>query len=802
MKISLNWVKDYINFSESTEQVADLLTNSGLEVEGVEAYQSIKGGLKGLIIGEVIECSKHPNADRLSLTKVKISKTKTVPIVCGAPNVAAGQKVIVAPVGSTIQPAKGEAFKINKAKIRGQVSEGMVCAEDEIGLGTSHDGIMVLDTTKPAGTKVTELFESYEDDVLEIGLTPNRADATSHFGVARELQALIGKKAKLPNVEKFKHDNTERPVTVEIKNTEACPRYAGLTISGLTVKPSPQWLQNRLKAIGLSPINNVVDVTNYVLHELGQPLHAFDLNEVKGNKIIVKTAKEGEKFVTLDEAERKLSKNDLMICNSKDPMCIAGVFGGLHSGVKESTTAIFLESAYFSPDYIRKTAQTHALKTDASFRFERGTDPNMVIVALKRAALLIKEVAGGKITSKIVDEYPNKIKDFNFKVSLNRINTLIGEPVSAAKIKKILKDLDIEIKSEKKDILELAVPPYRVDVQREADIVEEILRIYGYNNISISENPGTSYVAEFPKKSKEFVVNELATLLEANGYNEIINNSLTKPAFSSHLNGAQSQAIEILNKLSDDLAVMRQSLLFSGLEVISYNINRKQANVKVFEVGKTYHKKGKDYIENERVSILISGDKKEESWQSPSKPADVYDMIGIITKINERFGLSVDQEERSDHIFQQGMSCKVGNKTLMHFGVVQKKLAKQFDIKQPVFYADIDLGLLVDLYTNEMTYQEISKFPEVRRDLSLVLDRSVKYDTITKLALKTEKKLIKNINAFDVYEGDKISKDKKAYALSFILQDHEQTLTDDIIDATMNKLIKAFEQDLKAVIRK
>lgn len=804
MKISLNWLKNYIDLQETPEEIAALLTRSGLEVEGFSPFEAVKGGLEGLVIGTVLTCEQHPNADRLKITTVDIGGGSPSPIVCGASNVKAGQKVIVATVGTTLYPAGGDSFVIKKAKIRGEVSEGMICAEDEIGLGESHEGIIELDTNLPAGTPASTYFNLESDVVFEIGLTPNRADAASHIGVARDLKALLGREVNFPEIASFEIEEKGTPVQVRVENHDAAPRYSGLVITNLQVKESPDWLKLKLQAIGLSPINNVVDATNYVLHELGQPLHAFDLAEIAGNEVIVKTATENTTFVTLDEKERKLSPQDLMIANKEENMCIAGVFGGIKSGVKVSTTGIFLESAYFSPDYIRKTAQNHGLKTDASFRFERGTDPNITVFALKRAALLIKEVAGGKIASDIIDIYPEKVADFKIEVSYRNINRLIGKEIEKTEIEKILTSLDIRI-ADKSDVGFTAyVPPYRVDVTREADIIEEILRIHGYDNIALSDTLGTDYLASFPKKNKEKIQETISHLLTSLGFNEIITNSLTKKAYAENAPFLESQkSIEILNKLSEDLGVLRQSLLFSGLEVISHNINRRQKDLALFEFGKGYSKEADKYNEKGFVGLFITGKSEEENWQRPANPVSFHDLAAVINKLLQKFYLpEYKTSVIHDKCFQYGLQLTIGGKILGTWGKLSKEMTSLASIKQEVFYGEFEWNYLLKYTNKALIYQEVSKYPEVKRDLSLVIDKKITFDEIDALARQTEKKLLKKINVFDVYEGDNIGKDKKAYALSFTLQDQEKTLTDKIIDKTMENLINVYQNNLGAVIRK
>lgn len=804
MKISLNWLKQYIDLPESAEEISELLTGSGLEVEGTEEVETVPGGLKGLVIGEVLTCEKHPNADKLSVTSVDIGEEEASPIVCGAPNVAAGQKVVVATVGATIYPKSGDPFVIKKAKIRGEVSQGMICAEDEIGLGSSHEGIMILDTDLPNGTAAASYFNLESDHVFEIGLTPNRADGASHYGVARDLKVLLERNLKLPSVEGFKVDNQQRTIPVSIENTEACPRYSSLTITNITVKESPEWLQTRLKAIGINPTNNVVDVTNYVLHSLGQPMHAFDADAITGDKVIVKTLPEGSKFVTLDEKERSLAATDLMICNAQEGMCIGGVFGGTKSGVKESTKNVFLESAYFSPDYIRRTAQKHQLKTDASFRYERGTDPNITAYALKYAALLIQEVAGGEIASEISDIYPEPIDNFVVPVKYSHVTRLIGKEIEKERIRQILEGLDIEISDETDQGFKAIVPPYRVDVQREADVIEEILRIYGYNNIEISSHLSSSFLAQFPEKDADKIQNEITRLLAGAGFNEIVTNSLTKEDYSKDLEAIREQEnVHVLNYLSEDLNVLRQDLLFHGLEVIDRNVKRKLTDLSLFEFGTTYHLVNEKYVERSRLALFMTGFNQKENWQERNRPVHFHDLSSAVQRLLNKFG--VDQYETletSSDLFSYGLSLSVNKKPVVTFGKVHPGQTKKVTLNAEVFYADFDWNYLCKLYKTEFSYQPLSKFPEVKRDLSLVIDKSVKFEDIRKMAFRFERKLIKHINVFDVYEGDKIDEHQKAYAVSFILQDDEKTLTDKVIDKTMQRLMQGFERELGAMIRK
>lgn len=815
MRISLNWLKEYIVIDKTAEEIAALLTASGLEVEGFEKVEGVPGGLEGIVIGEVLSCEKHPNADKLSLTTVDIGD-KVSPIVCGAPNVAAGQKVAVATVGSTLYPSEGEPFKIKKAKIRGEVSEGMICAEDELGLGQSHAGIMVLDTDLPSGTPAAEFFQLENDVIFEIGLTPNRADAASHMGVARELKALLNRELQLPDVSGFSIENTDNRIEVEVQNLEACPRYSGLTISDVSVKESPEWLQSRLRSIGLEPLNNIVDVTNFVLHELGQPLHAFDTAAIKGNKVVVTTLPAGTSFTTLDEKERKLQAEDLMICNAEEGMCLAGVFGGQKSGVKESTRAIFLESAYFSPDWIRRTAQHHGLKTDASFRYERGTDPNITEYALKRAALLIKEVAGGYISSEITDIYPKKTEDFQIPTTYRYINRLIGKDLPKEEVQRILEGLDIQLSKQTAEGFTALVPPYRVDVQREADLVEEVLRIYGYDNIEVSEALSASYLAEFPAVDENRQRRRCSETLAASGFLEMVTNSLTKPEYAREADFLnEKESVEILNKLSEDLGVMRQSLLFTGLEVIAYNINRRQKDLKFFEFGKTYTLAGKGYAEKKFLGLWMSGSAAAEHFEEAVRAVGFTDLRLAVEKIIGLFGI---KEYTTQVIHEKGLAYgieimyngrskqrkgKEEADALVRMGKVNPKLARLTGVKQEVFWAEVDWTQLLECYgRQQLTFEPISKFPEVRRDLSLVLDKKVLFEDIRQITERQENRLIKRVGVFDVYEGDKIGPEQKAYALSFILQDEQKTLTDKAIDKVMQRLIQTFEDQLGAVIRK
>ena len=806
MKISYNWLKQFIKIDWQSEETAALLTDLGLEVEVVEKYQSVKGGLEGIVVGHVLTCIPHPDADRLKITTVDLGDGVPVQIVCGASNVAAGQKVPVATIGTILSDKDGESFTIKKGKIRGQESHGMICAEDEIGLGTSHEGIMVLDATLQPGTSAATVFKIENDEVFEIGLTPNRADAMSHLGTARDLRAGMlqsGVNVELitPSVTNFRVDKRTLKIDIEVKDSKLVPRYCGLTISGITVKPSPTWLQNRLKAIGLNPKNNIVDVTNYVLHELGQPLHAFDAAKISG-KVIVKTLPSGTKFTTLDDVERSLHEEDIIICDENGPLCIAGVFGGKESGVSEETTAIFLESAYFNPVSVRKTAKRHQLNTDASFRFERGIDPAITDYALKRAALLIQEVAGGEITSDLIDVYPKKIEDFSVFLNFNKVTKIIGQEIPKDSIKKILVSLDIKINSVTDSGLGLTIPAYRVDVQREIDVIEEILRVYGYNNIKFS-NKVNATVANSPRTEDYKIQNVVATQLNSQGFHEMMANSLTTANYIQLSDLLKEEHnVTMLNPLSSDLATMRQSLLFSGLEAISYNINRKNTDLKLFEFGKTYHNYPTGYEEKKHLTLFLTGNRNQETWTSGQKPTDFFLFKGYVNAVFERLGIQKTQNQPiTNDVFSEGIAVSLGKDTIVEMGVVKKSILKQFGIKQEVFYADFNWAVILKLISNKIKFTEIPKYPEVRRDLALLLDQSVTYESIYTIAKQTEKSLLKNIDLFDVYEGKNLPEGKKSYALSFSIQDSSKTLTDEQIDKIMSKLQKNFESELGAVLR-
>ncbi|HET7819720.1 MAG TPA: phenylalanine--tRNA ligase subunit beta, partial [Bacteroidia bacterium] len=804
MKISYNWLKQYINLDITPEKTAQVLTDCGLEVESVEKHETVKGGLEGLVIGQVKTKDKHPDADRLSLTTVDIGTGTLLNIVCGAQNVAAGQKVVVATIGTTIYPSNGEPLTMKKAKIRGAVSEGMICAEDEIGLGTSHEGIMVLDASAKIGTLAKDYFKIDNDFILEIGLTPNRADAASHIGVARDLFTTLNWRLSsntyqlnLPDVSNFKIESNNSPIEVIIEDKNACPRYSGVTISGVTIKESPEWLKKYLTAIGLKPINNIVDATNFVLHEIGQPLHAFDADKISGRKIIVKKAASGSKFVTLDGIERTLSVDDLMICSATEPMCIAGVFGGIHSGITNDTKSIFLESAYFSPVSIRKTSKHHGLKTDASFRFERGTDPNITVYALQRAALLIKEIAGGVISSDVLDVYPAPIEETQVTLQYSQCDRLIGEKINRDSIKRILELLGIKIISSSQESVLLSVPTNKVDVKAEEDVIEEILRIYGCNNIPIPSSVRSS-LSYNTKPDTEKIRNTISDLLCGLGFIEIMSNSLTNASYLEMIPSIKGKAVELLNPLSPELNILRPTLLFSGLEAIAYNQNRKNADLKIFEFGKSYIRISnnksdlKSIEETSHLTLFMCGNKHNESWSQPQIAVDFFSIKAVVENILSRLGIiSYQVSEISNELIANGLSFSIQKKEIVQFGWTKKTSLKKFDIKQEVFYADFNWDFVTEaIKSSVVRYKEISKFPEVRRDLALVIDKNVKYELLESLAYQTEKHLLKNINLFDVYEGDKIDTGKKSYALSFTLQNENATLTDKEVDAVMQKLVK------------
>ena len=807
MKISYNWLKQFIKTDLKSEDTAAILTDLGLEVESIEKFESLKGRLEGVVIGHVVTCIQHTNADKLKITTVDIGTGTPIQIVCGASNVAVGQKVPVATIGTKLYDKEGAAFEIKKGKIRGEESHGMICAEDELGLGDSHDGIMILDEKLVPGTPASKVFNIETDEIFEIGLTPNRSDAMSHWGVARDLRAGLIQQSEshseliTPSVNKFKVEKRTFKIDVTVEDAKLAPRYCGVTISEVTVKPSPEWLKNRLKAIGLTPKNNIVDVTNYVLHELGQPLHAFDAAKING-KIIVKTVASGTKFTTLDGVERNLHEEDLMICDEKGPLCIAGVFGGQNSGVSENTNTIFLESAYFNPVSVRKTAKRHTLSTDASFRFERGIDPTITEYALKRAAILIQEVAGGEITSDIIDVYQKKIEDFSVVLNYNNVSKIIGQEIPKEMIKKILVSLDIKVTSVSDSSLGLIIPAYRVDVQREIDVIEELLRVYGYNNIHFTKKLNAT-VSNSGRTDDYKVQNIIANQLTAIGFNEMMANSLTSPEYVKLSENLRDEFnVLILNPLSNDLAVMRQSLLFSGLEAVSYNINRRNSNLKLFEFGKSYHKLPSGYDEPKHLTLFTTGNRNEESWTNAEKPSDFFLFKGYVTTILSRLGIDKTQNKPvvSD-VFAEGIAITCGTETLVELGTIKKSILKHFDIKQEVLFADFNWNVILKSLNNKIKFTEIPKYPEVRRDLALLVDEAVAFEEIYNCARQTEKSLLKDITLFDVYVGKNLPEGKKSYAVSFTIQDSSITLTDAQIEKIMSKLQSNFETQLGAQLR-
>lgn len=819
MNISYNWLKQYIDVDLPAAELGKILTSIGLEVGSVEEVQTIKGGLEGIVIGEVLECMAHENSDHLHVTRVNLGSGDPVQIVCGAPNVAAGQKVVVATVGTKLYNGD-ESFTIKRSKIRGVESMGMICAEDEIGLGTSHDGIIVLPADAVPGTPASEYYNIKSDYLIEVDITPNRVDAASHFGVARDLAAyfaLVDPSVQLtkPSVDEFKVQNTSLTIPVSIENPEACPRYSAVTISNVTVGESPDWLKNALTTIGLRPINNVVDCTNYVLHEMGQPLHAFDADRIGGKQVRVRTMPEGTPFTTLDGTDRKLNAADLMICDAERPMCIGGVFGGLTSGVTETTKNVFLESAYFHPVSIRKTARRHGLNTDASFRFERGCDPSNTIYILKRCAMLIRQVAGGEISSEVVDVYPQEIKPKEVNVTVRKINALIGKELSRATIETILKALEMEIVSSDDEGYRLRIPLYRVDVERDVDVIEDILRIYGYNNIEIGEKlmSTLSFGSHPDSHQLQQLISEQLT---AQGFNEILNNSLTKAAYYEELESyPASNSVKIINALSNDLNVMRQTLLFGGLESIAHNINRKNADLRLYEFGNCYYfhaenKKEEDalapYSEDYRLGIWLTGGKHAQSWAVPEQATSVYELKAYVENILRRLGIrpgTIIQHETGNDLLSQAIALTTrSGKQLAVYGIVNPRIAKKLDVEQTVYFAEINWNqLLKELRKHKVSYSEIPRFPAVRRDLALLLDKAVSFAQIEKIAFDTEKKLLKEVALFDVYEGKNLEAGKKSYAVSFILQDETKTLTDGQIEAIMKKLLTNFETQLGAKLR-
>lgn len=820
MNISYNWLKEYLDFDLRPDEVAAALTSIGLETGGVEEVQTIKGGLEGLVIGEVLTCVDHPNSDHLHITTVNVGGEAPLQIVCGAPNVAAGQKVVVALNGTKLYDGD-QCVTIKKSKIRGVESNGMICAEDEIGIGTDHSGIIVLPADAVVGTLAKDYYNVKSDYVLEVDITPNRVDATSHYGVARDLAAYLkqaGKPAtlRLPSVEAFKIDDETPAIEVVVENEEACPRYSGVTIKGVTVKESPEWLQNRLRVIGLRPINNVVDVTNFILHELGQPLHSFDAGKIKGGKVIVKTVEPGTKFVTLDGVERTLTDRDLMICNTEEPMCIGGVFGGLDSGVTEQTTDVFLESACFHPTWIRKTARRFGLNTDASFRFERGLDPNNTIYVLKRAALLIQELAGGKITGAIQDVYPKVVEPYRVEIAYSKINSLIGKVIPVETVKSIVDSLEMKIESETAEGLCLRVPVYRIDVQRDVDVIEDILRIYGYNNVEFNEEVKACLSYQTPTDHSYKMQNLVSEQLCGCGFNEIMNNSLTRSAYYSDLTVyPEKNCVRLMNPLSADLNVMRQTLLFGGLESAEHNMKRRRGNIRFYEFGNCYQfdetkrKEGETlagFTEDYRLGIWLAGNRVENSWAHPNEKTSVYELKAYVMNVLSRLGVNLSKVifgALTNDIYSTGLSITTqSGRQLGSLGIVSKKILKEMDIDVEVYFAELSWSALMkETKKNKVTYTEISKFPAVKRDLALLLDKGVAFADVEKIAMESERKLLKEVTLFDVYEGKNLPADKKSYAISLYLQDDNKTLNDKQIDAIMKKIQTNLEQKLGAQLR-
>ncbi len=816
MTISFDWLKTLFPTPLPAAEVGALLTGSGLEVESLEELESIPGGLRGVVLGTVLTRERHPDADKLSLTTVSVGDATPRQIVCGAPNVAAGQRVVVALEGATLHPTSGEPFKIKKSKIRGVASEGMICAEDEIGLGQSHAGIMVLDTDLPDGTPAAAYFGLGSDVIFEIGLTPNRADAASHYGVARDLRALLGQPAHLPDVSEFATPAAGENIRVTIEDEQACPRYAGLLLEAVKVGPSPEWLQRRLRSIGLSPINNVVDVTNFVLHELGQPLHAFDADAITGGHIRVKRAEANEHFVTLDNVARTLSADNLVIADGNGaPMALAGVFGGKTSGVGAGTTRVFLESAYFAPAGVRRTSQAHGLKTDASFRFERGTDPYMVPLALKRAALLLQVVAGARPAAPVVDEFPHPIPNSPVRLRLARVAQLIGQEIPAERIREILTNLDVIIEEEttvepkhqapgtKHHEWLLQVPPYRVDVTREADVIEEILRIYGFNNVALRPHNSASFLSPFPNPDPEVVRQKVASLLSGQGFSEIITNSLTNSQYFDQPDAPAENLVRVLNYNSQDLNVLRPALLTSGLEVVRHNLNRRQRDLKLYEFGRTYQRAAGGYPEKTVLGLWLTGNASAETWQHPTRKMTFADAAGAVQQVLAALGHPAPTSQPTQHpSLAGGVGLLVQNQLIGHVGAVAPAVLKRLDVSQPVWYAELDWDWLLKKYRATLVARELPRFPEVRRDLSLVVDKAVTFEQLRAIAQKTEKKLLQSLNVFDTYAGDRLDAGKKSYSVSFTLQDPTQTLTDQAIDQVMQRLIQQFEQQAGALIRK
>ena len=820
MNISYNWLKRYLKTDLSAEEIAKILTDIGLEVEGFEKIETIKGGLKGVVVGEVLTCENHPDSDHLHITTVDVGGEAPLGIVCGAPNCRQGLKVLCATVGTVLYPGGGdEEFKIKRSKIRGVESLGMLCAEDELGIGESHDGIMELPADAVVGTSAKEYLHIEDDYLIAIGLTPNRVDAASHIGVARDLYAYLKANnfaAELvwPSVEGFQVDNHDLEIKVRVENKEAAPRYAGVSVTGCKIAPSPEWMQNALRAAGINPKNNLVDITNFVLFELGQPLHAFDADKIEGKEVVVRTCSEGTPFVTLDGVERKLTEKDLMICSAERPMCIAGVFGGLDSGVSDETVNVFLESAYFNPVWVRKTAKRFGLNTDSSFRFERGADPRMQVVALKRAAMLMQELAGGKISSEIIDICDCPAEDFVFDFSLKRLKMLVGKEIPEATVRTILDSLEVKILSEQEGVWTVAVPPYRVDVQREADLVEDVLRIYGYNNVEIPQQV-RSTLSYAPRPDRTKLMNLAADFLTANGYTEIMSNSLTKAGYYEGLESYTAEhCVKIMNPLSTDLNVMRQTLVFNMLEAMALNINHKNGDLKLYEFGNCYFYNAEKateenplaaYSEEYRLAMAVTGVAVPQSWDTKPMKASFFTLRAMAEKLLKRFGqdiYSLKCEPLKSDLYGEAIEVLANGKRLLEIGVVSPKLRKKLDVKQEVYYMELNFDQLVKMTKkHRIQAEELSKFPEVKRDLALLVDRSVSFAQLREVALQTERKLLKRVSLFDIYEGDKLPEGKKSYALSFILEDKSRTLDEKSIERVMSNLQRQFEQKCGAAVR-
>lgn len=820
MNISYNWLKQYIDFSLTPEKLADALTSIGLETGGVEEVESIRGGLRGIVIGKVLTCEEHPNSDHLHITTVDLGTGEPTQIVCGAPNVAAGQTVVVATVGTTLYDGDKE-FVIKKSKIRGVESMGMICAEDEIGIGTSHDGIIVLDQEIKPGTPAAEYYNLKSDYVLEVDLTPNRIDAASHYGVARDLSAWLAchdnaSQLHRPSVDSFKADRNDGAIAVEVADAQACPRYSGLTIRNIKVAESPEWLKTLLSAIGQRPINNVVDITNFILHGMGQPLHCFDLAKVKGDKVVVRHCPEGTPFTTLDGVERKLDARDLMICNAEEPMCIAGVFGGLDSGVTEETTSVFLESAYFNPTSVRKTARRHGLNTDASFRYERGTDPNATVYCIKLAALMIKELAGGEICGDIIDLYPEVIKPFPVKLDYGYFNALVGKAIPAETIDAIAASLEMEITGHEDNAVNLLVPTYRVDVQRPCDVVEDVLRIYGYNNVEFSSELHSSLSFKTMTDSSNDLRELISNQLSATGFNEILNNSLTAESYYEGLTDEHSAPVKLLNPLSNDLNVMRMSLLFGGLEVIEHNVNRRDGDLMLYEFGKVYQcdttvestaeNPIAPYKEWERLALWLTGNIRTGNWARPEEKATIYDLKAVVANILARLGISereIELKKTDDKLYSAALAITTrSGKNLGVMGIVSKSMLKRCGVKQEVFFAELDWNAIVKLsIKKKVTFSPLPKTQAVKRDLALLLDKAVTMAQVEKVVRDSEKRLLREVTLFDVYEGKNLEEGKKSYAITMMFQDDEKTLQDKQIEAMMTKIINNLQKQLGASLR-